>query len=94
MKVYKVQSTNMDVQDGTFEHGYFMQKKHAEDALKAYSQQFEGKEEVLDLGGKLDEYSGRSLRYTRWHYKPATYHKSHWGNYRMVIWISEIHIQE
>lgn len=94
MKIYSVTSTNMDVRDGDFKHGYFMHKRHAEKILKNYAQQFQGNDEVLDLEGKLEEYNSLSLKYTPWHNKPANYYMSHYGNYRMVLWIEEIWVQE
>jgi hypothetical protein len=94
MKVFKVQSTNMDVQDGIFNHGYFMHKHHAEDVLKGYANLHDGKSIVEDIEGKLETYADQSLNYTIAHHKPAVYYRSHWGNFRMVVWISEVYIQE
>jgi hypothetical protein len=94
MEAFKVLSTNLDIQDGVFEHGYFMHVRHAEDILKGYAQQFRGNEEVLDLEGKLDKYQGYSLEYSMPANKPAVYYLSHWGNYKMAMWIQKIWIQE
>jgi hypothetical protein len=94
MEAYKVLSTNMDVQDGIFEHGYFMNQRHAEDILKGYAQQMQGKDEVLDLDGKLTDYKDHTLKYGMSENKPAVYYLSHWGNYRMAMWIKKIWIQE
>lgn len=94
MKIYQVQSTNMDVQDGIFGNGYFMHKHHAEMVLKNYAMLHDGKNAVEDLEGKLETYDDSSLDYSIAHHKPAVYYRSHWGNYRMVVWISEVNVQE
>jgi hypothetical protein len=94
MIAYQVQSTNMDIRDGVFEHGNFFQLKHAMDIIKAYASLHEGKTITEDLDGTLKLFDKRILQYTMWYERPAVYYRSHWGNYRMVIWIREIHIQE
>jgi hypothetical protein len=94
MKIYQVQSTNLDIQDGIFSNGYFMHKRHAELVLKNYAMLKDGNTVVEDLEGKLEIYEDKSLDYTIAHHKPAVYYRSHWGNYRMVVWISEVHVQE
>lgn len=94
MKIYQVQSTNMDIQDGIFSNGYFMHKHHAEDVLKGYASLHDGNNIVEDMEGKLETYDDQPLDYTIAHHKPAVYYRSHWGNYRMVVWISEVHVQE
>ena len=94
MKIYQVKSTNMDIKDGIFSHGYFMHKHHAEDILKNHASLYDGKNVIEDLEGKLETYDNKSLEYTMAHHKPAVYCHSYWHNYRMVVWISEVHIQE
>lgn len=94
MKAYKVESTNIDIQDGIFDHGYFMELRHALDVIKAYASSHNGNNVVEDIEGKLETYNDNSLNYSPYHNKPAVYYQSHWGNYNMVIWIKEIHIQE
>jgi hypothetical protein len=59
MKIYKVQSTNMDIQDGIFSNGYFMHKRHAEDILKGYASSKDGNNVVEDLEGKLETYDDK-----------------------------------
>ena len=94
MKAYKVESTNIDIQDGIFDHGYFMELRHAEMVLKNYAMLHDGSNVVEDIEGKLETYNDKSLDYSPYHNKPAVYYESHWGNYNMVIWIETIHIQE
>ena len=94
MKIYQVQSTNMDIQDGIFSRGYFMHKHHAEDILKSHASLHDGKNIVEDMEGKLETYDDHSLDYTIAYHKPAVYYRSHWGNYVMVVWISEVYVQE
>jgi hypothetical protein len=94
MEAFRVLSTNLDLKDGEFQHGYFMHLRHAQDILKGYAQQFQGKEELLDLDGKLDKYQGYSLKHNPCYKKPAVYYLSHWGNCVMVMWIEKIWIQE
>lgn len=94
MKAYKVNSTNMDLRDGTFDHGYFLELRHAEDILKGYTALHDGKDPIEDLNGSLEEYNGVSFKYSKWHNKPAVYYKSDWGNHNMTVWIETIHIQE
>jgi hypothetical protein len=94
MKIYQVQSTNMDIQDGVFSNGYFINKHHAELVLKNYAMLQDGKNLVEDMEGKLETYDDQSLKYSAYHEKPAVYYRSHWDNYRMVVWISEVHVQE
>jgi hypothetical protein len=94
MKIYQVQSTNMDIQDGIFSNGYFMHKHHAEGILKSHASLHDGKNIVEDMEGKLETYDDQSLNYTIAHHKPAVYYRSHWGNYVMVVWISEVYVQE
>ena len=94
MKIYQVQSTNMDIQDGIFTNGYFMHKHHAEDILKGYASLHDGNNIVEDMDGKLETYDDQSLKYSPYHNKPAVYYRSNWGNSRMVVWISEVHVQE
>ena len=94
MKVYQVQSTNMDVQDGVFSNGYFMHKHHAEIVLKNHAMLHNGNNVVEDMEGKLESYDNYPLKYSIYHNKPAVYYRSHWGDYRMVVWISEVYVQE
>jgi hypothetical protein len=94
MKIYQVESTNMDVQDGVFSSGYFMHKHHAELVLKNYAMLKHGNNVVEDIEGKLETYDDQPLEYSTYHKRPAVYYRSHWGNYRMVVWISEVHVQE
>ena len=94
MKVYQVQSTNMDIQDGIFSNGYFMHERHAKMVLKNHAVIYDGKDVIEDIEGKLETYDGQPLKYSEYHNKPAVYYRSHWGNYRMVVWISEVHVQE
>ena len=94
MKAYQVQSTNMDREDGVFEHGNFFQMKHAVDVIKAYAYLHQGCNVVEDLEGSLEKYNDRSSKYSMWNNRPKVYYQSHWGSYNMVIWIREIHIQE
>lgn len=54
MKVYKVESTNMDIQDGIFGNGYFMELRHALDVIKAHASLHNGSNVVEDLDGKLE----------------------------------------
>jgi hypothetical protein len=94
MKIYQVQSTNMDIQDGIFSNGYFMHKHHAEDILKSYAGLHDGKNIVEDMEGKLETYEDQPLEWVISNKRPAVYYRSHWGNYRMVVWISEVYVQE
>jgi hypothetical protein len=94
MKIYKVLSTNMDVRDGIFEHGYFIHKIHAEDILKGYVQIKESQNQVFDLDGELETYFDHNCKHNDWYNKPAVYYKSYYGNYSMVMWIKEVYVQE
>lgn len=92
-KVYEVISTNIDINDGTFIHTLYA---NIEDAEKACEEELKGKDGtniVYDLEGLLKEYDGKSLEYTLCNNRPAIYHRSYFGNYRMVVFIKtrEVH---
>jgi hypothetical protein len=87
MKVFEVISTNIDVQDGEFCNVLFADINAAIAYCKEYFKDKNPENVVEDFEGKLSEYDGRSLEYTCHKGSPAIYYRSHFGNYRCVIYV-------
>jgi len=93
MQVFEVLSTNIDVNDGTFVRTLYSSLKSAIKAAQIELESKKASNVVEDFEGKLSEYDGKSLEYTACKNKPAIYYRSHFGNYRCVIYVAtkEVH---
>jgi len=87
MEVYEVISTNLDVNDGYFINKLFSNKKAAVEYAKKDTIDKDGKNIVEDLEGTLEVYSSKDLKYQPSDKKPAIYYRSHYGNFRCVVFI-------
>ena len=87
MKVFEVISTNVDIADGEFCNVLFANINDAKEYCKKELENKKPNNVVEDFEGKLSEYDGKSLEYK--HYKgcPAIFYRSHFGNYRCVVYI-------
>jgi len=88
MEVFEVLSTNIDVNDGTFVRTLYSNLKSAINAAQIELESKKASNIVEDFEGKLSEYDGKSLEYTACRNKSAIYYRSHFGNYRCVIYIA------
>lgn len=86
--IYKVIAYNLDIKDGYFLNTLFFKKeaafKYAEEQVK----EKQGKNPVIDITGNLKSYEDKNLEYEMCHNQTAIYYRSHFGNYRMVIYIA------
>ena len=97
MEIYAVESVNIDVLEQPLNSGYFLHLKDAENALKNHVACKEGATDVvLDLKGKLEEYTGKPLCYYLCYHKPAVYYtmRSTNNSYRRVAWIRKVTVKE
>jgi hypothetical protein len=89
MKIYETISTNIDIQDGEFDKVLYISKERAIQAMRDLVSNKQATNIVEDIDGKLESYDMRNLEFTKFNGCPAIYYRSHYGNYRMVIWIRE-----
>lgn len=87
MEVFEVLSTNIDVNDGTFVRALYSSLKSAINAAQIELEDKKPSNVIEDFKGELSEYDGKSLEYTACKNNPAIYYRSHYGNYRCVIYI-------
>lgn len=87
MEVFEVISTNLDSQDGYFCNVLFKSIKDAKNHCKERLKGKNPKNVLEDFEGNLSEYDGKSLEYTTCKNNPAIYYRSHYGNYRCVIFV-------
>lgn len=88
MKVFEVLSSSIDINDGVFARDLYTNLESAIDAAKIELEDKKASNVVEDFEGILSEYDGKSLNYTACKGKPAIYYRSHFGNYRCVIYIA------
>ena len=88
MKVFEVLSTNIDINDGTFVRTLYSNIESAINAAKIELKNKKASNIVEDFEGILSEYDDKSLNYATCKNKPAIYYRSHFGNYRCVIYIA------
>ena len=87
MEIFEVIATNLDARDGNFLNVLFEKQS---DAIIYMLKELEGKQSkeiVEDISGSLLEYSDKSLEYECCKGLPAVYHRSHYGNYRCVVYV-------
>jgi len=88
MKVFEVLSTNIDLNNGTFVRTLYSNIESAINTAKIELKNKKASNVVEDFEGILSEYDGKSLNYAACKDKPAIYYRSHFGNYRCVIYIA------
>lgn len=86
-KVFEVKSTNIDLQDGIFCNVLFDSMDKAIDYCKQELSDKNPKNVTEDFDGTLTEFQDASLFHSLG--RPAIYYNSHYGNYRMVIYVQE-----
>ena len=87
MEVFEVKSTNLDVNDGIFADRLFSTLEGAIEQLRKIAASSNSTDIIEDIKGELEEFDGKSLKYTVCSNKPAIYYRSTYGNYRMVVFV-------
>lgn len=85
--VFEVFTVNVDVNDGTFTRGLYSNIESAIDRCLQELEHLNATNIVEDFKGELLEYDGGSLEYRASKGLPAVYYRSHYGNYRMVVYV-------
>ena len=87
MIIYEVITTNLDVRDGNFLNILFEKPSEAIIRMLSELEDKQPKEVVEDISGSLLEYGGKSLEYECCKGLPAVYYRSHYGDYRCVVYV-------
>jgi len=87
MNVFEIISTNLDINDESFLALLFADIEEAKRKALEEVESHGAKGVVHDFEGILTEFEGKTLKNKVSYGKPAVYYRSHFGDYRCVVFV-------